>query len=223
LALTVSYSNFRRWDNYSSPVQNLYNRNGERALSGFSQPHQLDITFLYELPFGPGKPFFASGFVGKQILGGWAFSGTSGYYSGQPLRLQPLFNNTGGIIQQNHLYINEVSGVDPQVQNQSPSLWFNPSAFVNPENFTLGTGPRIHPSLLSPGGYNHDMTMNKRMGVGGDRTLEFTATLLNATNHANWNSPDTRIGTVATPNYNAGKIIGSSGGRIVQLGLRLNF
>jgi preprotein translocase subunit SecY len=33
----------------------------------------------------------------------------------------------------------------------------------------------------------------------------------------------TRIGTVATPNFNAGKIIGSNGGRIVQMGLRLNF
>ncbi len=223
LALTVGYSNFRRWDNYSSPVQNMYDRNSEWALSGFSQPHQLDITYLYELPFGPGKHFLSSGMVGKHILGGWALSGTGSYFSGQPLRLQPMFNNTGGVIQQNHLYVNEVPGVDPHVQNQSPRLWFNPAAFVNPDNFSLGTGPRIHPSLLSPGGYNHDMTLNKRMAVGGDRTLEFTATLLNATNHANWNNPDTRIGTLATPNYNAGRIIGSSGGRIVQLGLRLNF
>ncbi|MEO5924455.1 MAG: hypothetical protein ABIR70_11570 [Bryobacteraceae bacterium] len=223
LALTVGYTNYRRLDNYSSPVQNLYDRNGEKALSAFSQPHQFDITFLYELPFGPGKPLLATGFVGRHILGGWAFSGTSSISSGQPLRLQPMFNNTGGVIQQNHLYVNEVPGVDPHLENQSPTLWFNPSAFVNPENFTLGNGPRIHPTLLSPGGYNHDMTFNKRMAAGADRTLEFTATLLNATNHANWNNPDTRIGTVATPNFNAGRIIGSSGGRIVQLGLRLNF
>jgi hypothetical protein len=45
----------------------------------------------------------------------------------------------------------------------------------------------------------------------------------NATNHANWNGPDARIGTRTAPNINAGRIIGSSGGRIMQLGLRLNF
>jgi hypothetical protein len=53
--------------------------------------------------------------------------------------------------------------------------------------------------------------------------LEFTASHFNATNHANLNNPDTRIGTAQAPNLNAGRIIGSSGGRIVQLGLRLNF
>ena len=114
-------------------------------------------------------------------------------------------------------------GVNPEVENQSPSLWFNPSAFVNPADFTPGNGPRVDPKLRGPGQFNADLTLNKRMTAGGERTLEFTATMLNATNHANWNAPDTRIGSAATPNFNAGKIIGSTGGRIVQLGLRLNF
>jgi hypothetical protein len=127
------------------------------------------------------------------------------------------------VIQNNHLYVDVVPGVEPHVENPTPGLWFNPNAFVNPANFTAGNGPRVHPTLLGPSAYNHDMTLNKRMAAGADRTLEFTATMLNATNHANWNSPDTRIGSVDTPNFNAGKIIGSSGGRIVQLGLRLNF
>jgi hypothetical protein len=94
---------------------------------------------------------------------------------------------------------------------------------VNPDNFTAGNGPRVHPTLRGPGSLNHDITLNKRMAIGGDRTMEFTATFLNATNHANWNQPDTRIGSTLTPNFNAGKIVGSTGGRIVQLGLRINF
>jgi hypothetical protein len=183
----------------------------------------VSVTFLYEFPFGPGKPLLSSGFVGRNLLGGWAFSGNSNFYSGQPLRLQPAFNNTGGVIPFGALYVDLVPGVDPRSANRSPSQWFNPAAFVNPADFTPGNGPRVHPTLLGPGGYNHDMTLNKRMALSGDRTLEFTATLLNATNHANWNQPDTRIGTQLTPNFNAGKIIGSSGGRIVQLGLRINF
>jgi hypothetical protein len=223
LALTVGYTNFRRWDNYSSGVQNLYDRNSGWSVATFSRPHTVDLTFLYELPFGPGKQLMTSGFVGRHLLGGWALSGTSAFATGQPLRLQPIYNNTGGVIQLNHLYIDEVPGVDPNVEERTPSLWFNPAAFVNPQNFTAGNGSRVHSTLTGPGSYNHDITLNKRMAAGADRTLEFTATLLNATNHANWNQPDTRIGTAETPNFNAGKIIGSTGGRIVQLGLRLNF
>jgi len=164
-----------------------------------------------------------SGLLGRHILGGWALSGTSSFSSGNPLRLTPTFNNTGGVIQTNHLYVDVVPGEDPHVKDQSPNRWFNAAAFVNPQDFSIGNGPRIHPTLTGPGAYNHDMTLNKRMAAGADRTLEFTATLLNATNHANWNAPDTRIGTATTPNFNAGRIVGSTGGRIVQLGLRLNF
>jgi hypothetical protein len=189
----------------------------------FSNPHSLNITFLYELPFGPGKPFLNSGFVGRHILGGWAFSGNSQFSAGQPLRLQPAFNNTGGVIGNNRLYVDEVPGVDPHVENRTPHLWFNPAAFANPANFTPGNAPRVHPTLNGPGSLNHDATLNKRMAIGGDRTMEFTATLLNATNRANWNDPDTRIGTLAAPNFNSGRIVGSTGGRIVQLGLRINF
>ena len=53
--------------------------------------------------------------------------------------------------------------------------------------------------------------------------MEFTASGFNFINHANWNNPDVVIGTAAAPNANAGKIIGSTGGRVVQLGLRFSF
>lgn len=223
LAFTARYQHNSRRDDNSSQVQNLYDRKSGWARSSFVNPHFANFTFLYELPFGAGKPFLASGFTGRHLLGGWAFSGTGTLFSGQPLRLQPTFNNTGGVIPQGALYINEVPGVDPHVANPTPSQWFNPAAFVNPPDFTAGQGPRVHPTLLGPGGFNNDMTLNKRVALSADRSLEFTATLLNAMNHANWNQPDTRIGTAATPNFNAGKIIGSNGGRIVQMGLRINF
>jgi hypothetical protein len=181
------------------------------------------MNFLYELPFGPGKKFFTGGVIGKHILGGWALSDNTFYNGGQPLRLTAYFSNTGGVIPLGRLLVNEVPGVDPHLANPTPSMWFNTAAFVNPPDFTAGNSPRVHPTLRGPQSYNHDVTLNKRMSAGRDRTLEFTASMFNATNHANWNQPDTRIGTAAIPNYNAGKIIGSSGSRIIQLGLRLNF
>jgi hypothetical protein len=67
------------------------------------------------------------------------------------------------------------------------------------------------------------MSLNKRFSLATDRTLEFNATAFDFLNHANWNDPNNIIGSVTTPNVAAGKIIGSRGGRIIQLGLRLSF
>ena len=53
--------------------------------------------------------------------------------------------------------------------------------------------------------------------------MELSAVGFNFLNHANWNDPDTMIGTASAPNANAGRIIGSLGGRVLQLGLRYSF
>jgi hypothetical protein len=56
-----------------------------------------------------------------------------------------------------------------------------------------------------------------------DRTIELSAAGFNFVNHADWNDPDNTIGPASAPNVNAGKIIGSRGGRVIQLGLRFSF
>jgi len=137
------------------------------------------------------------------------------------LSLTAEFNNTGGVV--DTVRPNIVSGVDPQVANPGPEPWFNPDAFSHPADFTIGNVPRTHPTLRNPGYQNHDVSLNKRFTVTSDRTLEFSASMFNFINHANWNDPDTEIGTADSPNTNAGKITGSEGGRVVQLGLRFNF
>ena len=113
-------------------------------------------------------------------------------------------------------------GVSPSVSNQSPTLWYNPAAFTQPADFTLGNASRTI-SILNPGLQNHDLSLAKRFPLDADRAVEFTASAFNFLNHANWNNPDPVIGSVASPNTDAGHIIGSRGGRVVQLGLRLSF
>jgi hypothetical protein len=45
----------------------------------------------------------------------------------------------------------------------------------------------------------------------------------NALNFGNLNLPDRMVGSLTDPNLNAGRIVGTSGGRVVQLGLRFSF
>jgi hypothetical protein len=68
-----------------------------------------------------------------------------------------------------------------------------------------------------------DLSVTKRLPMGSDRALEFSATAINMLNHGNWNYPDPNIGPASAPNVDAGKIIGSHGGRVVQIGLKFSF
>ena len=44
-----------------APPQNFYNLRGGRALSSWDTPQTLVLSYVYELPFGPGKPFASGG------------------------------------------------------------------------------------------------------------------------------------------------------------------
>jgi hypothetical protein len=156
-----------------------------------------------------------------RLAQGWSFNGSSAVFSGTPILLRPLFNNTGGVI--NALSVDTVPGVAPRVSNPSPALWFNPAAFAQPADFTLGNASRTSPTLRNPIYQNYDLSIKKRVAIDPRKTLEVGVLALNFLNHANWNNPDPVIGSTASPNADAGKIIGSTGGRVVQLMLRLSF
>ena len=90
------------------------------------------------------------------MIGGWSLSGVTSLRTGTPVMPRALFNNTGGFTQD--LRVNLVPGVNPHVEKPTASQWFNAAAFVQPLDFSLGDGPRTHPSLRNPGFQNFDMT-----------------------------------------------------------------
>jgi len=65
--------------------------------------------------------------------------------------------------------------------------------------------------------------VNKRISLSAEKSVELSMVGLNFINHGNWNDPDVVIGPSSAPNVNAGKIIGSRGGRVIQIGLRFSF
>ena len=221
LTMDFSYSHIKQWDDYSGPgVQDYFNRDNEWAISRGLRPHRVSLSYVYELPFGEGKPMFKSAML-KHLAGNWSVSGFTRWLSGDPLTMRPEFNNTGGVVR--FLRVNTVPGVDPHVPNPGPELYFNPLAFADPDDFTIGDASRTHPTLRNPGWNNHDLAVTKRVPLAGERSLELLFQGFNFINHANWNDPDTVIGPDNARNVNAGRIIGSRGGRVVQLGMRFNF
>lgn len=223
LSLSASYEFSKQMDDYSGPygVQDYYNRKNEWSLTSSNTPHRLTWTYNYELPFGSGRMLFAVSDWRRHLVEGWSLSGVTTWISGEPVALRPQFNNTGGVV--DSLNVNVVPGVDPQVADQGPDLWFNPAAFAQPTDFSIGDAARTHPSLRMPANQNHDVALNKRISLSSEKSMELSMVGLNFINHANWNNPDVIIGPLSAPNVNAGKIIGSRGGRVIQLGLRFSF
>jgi hypothetical protein len=222
LSFTATYEYSRQFDNYSGPYgnQDLINLSNDWSATSYSTPQYLQLSYIYDLPFGPGKPLLDLAGWGRPIVSGWSVSGMAYWNDGRPLAMQPEFNNTGDVL--STLYVNVVPGVDPRVSNPGPSQWFNPAAFAQPADFTLGDGPRTISDLLGPGYNRLDISLDKRMPVGSS-SLDFNFTAFNFLNHANWNYPDTTIGPASAPNIDAGRIIGSQGGRVIQIGLILSF
>ncbi len=220
LTVSATYEFSRQWDDYSGGKQDFFNSHNEWALTPWNAPQRVSLNLSYDLPIGTNKPLLNFRDWRRHLVDGWSVSDISILQEGGPIALRTLYNNTGGVL--NTLRPDVVPGVDPRISSQGPALWFNPAAFTQPADFTMGNASRTL-SLLNPGLQNHDLSLAKRFAIDQDRTMEFTMSAFNCLNHGTWNDPDPTIGSVTSPNANAGHIIGSRGGRVVQLGLRLSF
>lgn len=84
--ITDADSSFSTETGFNSSVfgaQNPYNLRGEKAVSYQDIPHAFVVSYLYELPFGPGKSHLTHG-VASKVAGGWQISGVQRYQIGSP-------------------------------------------------------------------------------------------------------------------------------------------
>ena len=222
ISFDLEYAYRMRWDDYSGPgIQDPHDRRSAWALSNGTRPQRFSVSYTYEFPFGSGRSLFSQSGPWSKLVSDWSVSGFTTWLGGDPIVLEPLFNNTGGIVP--YLRVDAVPGADPHVADPGPEAWFNAAAFVDPADFSLGNVPRTHPTLRNPDYRNHDISITKRLVLAREHTLEFLVQSFNFLNQGNWTDPDTEIGPDHARNANAGKIIGSRGGRILQLGLRYHF
>jgi hypothetical protein len=215
--------------------QNIYNRRADYGVTSFHVPHDLKVTWLYDLPFGPGARWHRSGVLSR-ILGGWTLSAIQRYRSGSPLAVtggdfegEALFNPG--------LYADVQLPRDQQVIGSKPnnpdpdagSPYLNPQAFATPPKtdsnvpLRLGNGPRYLPNLRGFAQFGEDFSLIKKTNLAF-REGAFFELRIDATNFFNRNG-------IADPNTDVsdpdsfGKVFGkgASGPRTIQFGARLIF
>lgn len=198
-------------DNSSESAQGLTNpfdASLDRGLSSFDVPFNFTLSSVYEFPFFRRDSVNP---VVRHILGGWVFTEILTLRSGLPFT--PVWSgdvsNTG-------------SGARPKricsgrLDNPTLNHWFDTSCFVAPDPFTFGNSGR---NILRGDSYeNLDLGLYRNFSFSENQRVQFRAEFFNVLNHPNFALP---VGTINTPS--AGRVFGSSPGRIIQFALKYNF
>jgi hypothetical protein len=200
--------------------EDFYNRKNDKSISQDDVPQAFALSYVYELPFGPGQRFLKEpGAVGR-IVGGWTFTGIQQYSVGTPIVLSatdtlPIFNLgqrpnvVSGVPLENNL-----SNFDPNVNR-----YINLAAFTVPAAFTFGNAARAYTNLRNPNTLNESFGLIKRTALTEKVSLTFRAEFFNAFNRVVFGSP---ASNVSASNFG---VISSQGNtpRQGQLALRLDF
>lgn len=200
----------------SMGAQDERNLQLERGLSFFDVRKRLTFNGVYDLPFGRGKSWLASGPLAI-LVSGWRLAGTLLLQDGTPVNPVYFFFAPANSDTPNRPNI--VPGVKvtlPRSQ-RTPERFFNTDAFSAPAPLTFGDAGRN--TIPGPGIVAIDAAVHRRFALGESRDLEFRAEMFNAVNHPNFGSPG------PYPDFGPffGRIFSVGEPRRVQLGLRLNF
>jgi Carboxypeptidase regulatory-like domain/TonB dependent receptor len=221
LALTVSYSYSKSLDYGSSglfsiegfSVENPYNIHPDYGPSSFNIPHNLTLSWVYELPFGTGRRFSSGNKIADVVLGNWQWNGIADIRSGQPINLTVNGDiaNTG-----NFGYERPDVVADFHHFHSTQAEWFNTQAFAEPQPFTFGNAGRD--ILRTQFVHVFNMGLFKRIPIHEGIYGELRAEAYNVFNTPILNAPDSEL-TDST----FGVVTSAQSPRTMQIGARIHF
>jgi hypothetical protein len=228
LSVLVSYTRSKLIDDASSvfdssiftgpvanyPVANGFNRRLDRDVSNGDIPNVAAISWIYELPIGPGHGLNPRGIAGK-FANGWQLSGIISIQSEIPLAVTQAtnFNAFAGYGTQRPTCVASTALGDSQ---RSTATFFNVNAFQITPQFSLGTCSRN--PVRGPSYQDVDMALIKRTMITERFSLDFRAEVFNLTN-----TPPLAVPNVVAGSAGFGSITSAGDPRVLQFALKFNF
>src|SRR5260370_856156 len=232
-------------------AQNAFNLKAEKAVSYQDIPHAFVLSYLYELPAGPGKKFLNHGAASK-IAGGWQVGGVHRYQSGSPVLINAFassnpFSNGSfrffqipgvPLISPNASHFDPFggnSGCSPHDDGtftaNSSNNFFNCAAIIDPNaknlvaqrGYAFGNMPVFFSGLRSPGYVNEDFSIIKRTAITEGQVITFKSDFPNAFNRHVFAQLDGNIfsGAFGVPGGGGHGVLNAP--RRIQLTLRYEF
>jgi len=214
----IDEASYSDWTEFSWNALSQMYRN--RALASFDTPHNFQLGFLYELPFGPGKPWATSG-TASSVLRDWQLNGVFAAYSGRPFTLTASgtsLNMPGNLQTPDQVKDNvEILG-----NVGDDGTYFDTTAFARVTDVRFGNVGRN--TMRGPGVTNLDLGLFRTFKIGGSQQLQVRLEAFNATNTPHFSNPN---GNVNSSNF--GKILSTDGNwamgrsRQFRFGVRFSF
>jgi hypothetical protein len=160
------------------------------ALSNFDRTHNLHITGIYELPFGPGQRWLQTGVLGH-IVGGWQVNTILSFYSGTPFTVSASntsLNSPESNDQRADVVKDEVEILGGTGRGNP---YFDPLAFKPVTEARYGTAP--YNFLRGPGVAQWDLSVFRQVGLGGQFNLQIRFDAFNVTNRPRFNNPGANV------------------------------
>ena len=185
------------------------------------------MTFLYELPFGPGRHFLNSANkLTSYAIGGWVLSGVGLIQSGPFMNVTTLNDPSGtgyNVFNANGGRADTVKGVSPYA-GQSLSQWINPNAFADPSDNIGRFGDAMEGAVVGPGTKALSLSLLKRFSITEGIRAEVGAQVANALNHPNYAPPgNLTLSVPAFGQITAMQSAEGAGPRVIQLTGRITF
>jgi len=203
-----------------------------KGTQGGNTPHKLDVSAIYELPFGPGKTFLNSGGVPAAIAGGWQVNAYVTAYSGTPFTVTASAASLNANSPQRADQVKDKVQILGGIGVDNP--WFDPTAFKPVTEARFGTAG--FNTMRGPGYANLDMSFFRTFHLQGSKNLQARIEIFNVTNTPHFANPGSNIANVV---YNAdgsiralngfGSITGTNSlgreydERYMRVGVRLSF
>jgi hypothetical protein len=201
-------------NNYGSVVNpiinNVFNRQGNKTLSGLDQPHSLLIAGTYTIP---GLLKGASGFASKAfswITSDWQIGGVLRYASGIPFRVPGSQTNLNALIFQNTLvervlgeplfttnwvdkngktHTNEELDINCGCYDPRKTFVLNPKAWRNPPDGKFSTSNAHYGDFRQQRRPSESMSLARRFRIGERATFMVRAEFTNIFNRLGVNVP----------------------------------
>jgi Carboxypeptidase regulatory-like domain/TonB dependent receptor len=213
----------------SDTVQDVFCRACDKASSDDDVRQVLNVSAVYQLPFGAGRRFLTDPGIARFIFGGWQISSVATGRSGLPVNItvdRPGTAVPGGYAvpdSERPDLIPGVSLVPPG--GQTPNNWINLAAFAVPADSTFGNLGRN--AFRGPDLWQIDAALSKRVSITERLGMQFRAEVFNIFNRAQYGNPQADISNPLnfgqiTTTVNQGAT-GNGTPRQIQLAVRVIF
>jgi hypothetical protein len=198
LQVTAAYTAAKGWDRWVGGIaipEFWYLNEGDSN----EPPHKLNVSAIYQLPFGIGRRWLNNDGVMAKVAGGWQMNAFF------------LFQRAGLVSVTSNANVLNAPGTNTQFPDRvidgpvetygtddgnvgAGSQYFDVTPFRSVTQARFGNGGRHH--FRGPNAPNLDLSVFREFGLGARRRLQLRAEVFNVTNTPHFGTPASNISNV---------------------------